>query len=94
MQLLKYRGKFTVIIVPLFLSEKWLRIQTMKTKSSSFVLAAEILIITLFHVVKIKQSEKHPAEMASARESKNITIPRLVHHDKTGIEYMLVNLVK
>ena len=66
----------------------------MKSNSSSYVLAAEILIIILFHAVKIKQSDKHPGEMAFAHGAKTIIQPKLVTQDKTGTEYMLVNLVK
>jgi hypothetical protein len=66
----------------------------MKTNSSSYVLAAEILIIVLFHVVKIKQSEKHPAEMAFTPVSKTVALPKLGTQNKTSTEYMLVNLVK
>ena len=66
----------------------------MKTNSSSYVLAAEILIVILFHVVKIKQSEKHPGEMAFAQGTKTVSLPKLVTQSKTGTEYMLVNLVK
>jgi hypothetical protein len=66
----------------------------MKTKSSSYVLAVEILIVTLFHVVKIKQAEKHPAELAFSPASKNILVHKPVMENKTGTEYMLVNLVK
>ena len=66
----------------------------MKSKSSSYVLAAEILIIILFHAVKIKQSEKHPAEMVFARDAKPAALPKMVNQNKPGTEYMLVNLVK
>ena len=66
----------------------------MKSNSSSYVLAAEILIVILFHVVKIKQSEKHPGEMAFAQGAKTVAMPKLVTQNKTGAEYMLVNLVK
>ncbi|HLA58935.1 MAG TPA: hypothetical protein VK622_09250 [Puia sp.] len=66
----------------------------MKSNSSSYVLAAEILIIILFHAVKIKQSEKHPVEMAFAHGSKTVALPKMVNQNKTGTEYMLVNLVK
>jgi hypothetical protein len=66
----------------------------MKSNSSSYILAAEILIIILFHAVKIKQSEKHPGEMAFAQGAKTVTLPKLVTQNKTGTEYMLVNLVK
>jgi hypothetical protein len=66
----------------------------MKTKSSGYVLAVEILIVILFHTVKIKQSEKHPAEMAFSTVNKNISLPKPVMENRTGTEYMLVNLVK
>jgi hypothetical protein len=79
---------------PYPLGKKLLRIQTMKSNSSSYVLAAEILIVILFHVVKIKQSEKHPGEMAFAQGAKTVAMPKLVTQNKTGAEYMLVNLVK
>ena len=66
----------------------------MKTKSSGYVLAVEILIVILFHAVKIKQSEKHPADMAISTVNKNTSLPKPVMENKTGTEYMLVNLVK
>ena len=66
----------------------------MKSNSSSYVLAAEILIVILFHAVKIKQSEKHPGEMAYTPPSRSVILPKLVNQNKTGTEYMLVNLVK
>jgi hypothetical protein len=66
----------------------------MKFNSSSYVLAAEILIIILFHAVKIKQSEKHPGEIAFTQGAKTVALPKLVTQNKTGTEYMLVNLVK
>jgi hypothetical protein len=66
----------------------------MKTNSSSYVLAAEILIIILFHAVKIKQTEKHPGEMAYTHGARTVALPKLVTQNKTSTEYMLVNLVK
>jgi hypothetical protein len=66
----------------------------MKSNSSSYVLAAEILIVILFHVVKIKQTEKHQSEMAFTPVNKTVTLPKLVTQNKSGTEYMLVNLVK
>ena len=66
----------------------------MKSNSSSYVLAAEILIIILFHAVKIKQSEKHTGEMAYSGAIKTVTIPKMASQNKSGSEYMLVNLVK
>ena len=66
----------------------------MKANSSSYVLAAEILIIILFHAVKIKQSEKHTGEMAFTHGVKTVVLPKMVTQNKGGTEYMLVNLVK
>ena len=66
----------------------------MKTNPSSYVLAAEILIIILFHAVKIRQSEKHPAEMSYTESQDQRPLPKLATENKTGTEYMLVNLVK
>ena len=66
----------------------------MKANSSSYVLAAEILIIILFHAVKIKQSEKHTGEMAFTNGAKNVALPKMVTQNKNGTEYLLVNLFK
>ncbi len=65
----------------------------MKTTPSRYVLTVEILIIILFHVVKIKQSEKHSADMAFSANSKNIPSVKPVAGNHS-IQYMLVNLVK
>ena len=66
----------------------------MKTNPSRYVLLAEILIIILFHVVKIKQAEKHPADMAFAPTVNNMPIPKLPIENKSGVEYILVNLFR
>ena len=66
----------------------------MKSKSSSYVLAAEILIIILFHVVKIKQSEKQSGDMVFTPAVRAVTLPKMDTKNKTGTEYILVNLVK
>jgi hypothetical protein len=66
----------------------------MKTNPSSYVLAIEILIITLFHVVKIKQAEKHPDEIVFTHVIKAIPLHKPVVENKSGSEYMLVNLIK
>ena len=76
------------------LSKKLLGIQNMKTNSSSYVLAAEILIIILFHAVKIRQTEKHVSEMAFTHSVRAVSLPKMVTQNKNGTEYMLVNLVK
>ncbi len=55
LQFLKYWRKFTVRVRTLIrLSSKIVKIQTMKTNPSRYVLVAEILIIILFHAVKIR----------------------------------------
>lgn len=66
----------------------------MKTNPSSYVLAAEILTIVLFHAVKIKQAEKHLADTAFIHASKTRILHKPAVENKPGTEYMLVNLVK
>jgi hypothetical protein len=66
----------------------------MKTTPSRYVLAVEILTIILLHVVKIRQAEKHPADMAFNPTVKNMPIIKPVKENKPGAEFMLVNLVK
>ena len=66
----------------------------MKTKTSSFVLAAEILTIILFHAVKINQAQKHPADTAFTTSNKTVALHRQPVENKSGFEYMLVNLIK
>jgi len=66
----------------------------MKTNSSSYVLAAEIITIILFHAVKMKQTEKHPADMVYSRTAKSILIHQPTGEKKPATEYMLANLVK
>ena len=66
----------------------------MKTKPSHYVLAVEILAIVLFHAVKIKKAEKHPADIVYTPVNKTVNIQKPVVENKTGFEYMLVNLVK
>jgi hypothetical protein len=64
----------------------------MKIKPSCYVLAAEILTITLFHVVKIRQAEKHPAEIVFSKAYKALPLPPPVAENKTGMEYALENM--
>jgi hypothetical protein len=66
----------------------------MKITPSRYVLAAEIITIFLFHLVKIKQAEKHPADIVFAQTAKNMALHKPVVENKTGFEYMLVNLIK
>jgi hypothetical protein len=66
----------------------------MKTNPSHYVLAAELLIIILFHAVKIKQGEKHPSDTAFVPATKNMTLHKPFTENKTSIEFMLVNLIK
>ncbi|HTB26667.1 MAG TPA: hypothetical protein VK711_14945 [Puia sp.] len=66
----------------------------MKTKPSHYVLAAEVLIIILFHTVKIRQEEKHSSDTAFVPDIKTITRHKPVLENRNNIEYMLVNLIK
>ncbi len=66
----------------------------MKTKPSHYVLAFEILTIILFHAVKIKNAEKHPADIVYTPAVQNMPLHKAVVENKNGVEYMLVNLVK
>jgi hypothetical protein len=66
----------------------------MKTNRSSYILAAEILTIILFHAVKIRQSEKHPAEMAFSESGKNVVVHQPQMEKKTGTVFMMADLVK
>jgi hypothetical protein len=66
----------------------------MKTKTSSYVLALEILIIILFHAAKINQAEKHPADTAFTQSARTVALRRQAAENKSGFEYMLVNLIK
>ncbi len=66
----------------------------MKTNPSHFILAAEVIIIILFHTVKIRQNEKHSVDIAFTRTSKtkNLRIPEI--ENKTAMEYMLAKMIK
>jgi hypothetical protein len=66
----------------------------MKIKPSYYVLVAEILTITLFHVVKIRQAERHPAEIVFVKAYKELPLLQPVTENKTGTDYVLENLVK
>jgi hypothetical protein len=66
----------------------------MKTNPSHYVLAAELLIIILFHAVKIKRDERHPADSAFVPLIKNSARYKPAIENKTSIEFMLVNLIK
>jgi hypothetical protein len=66
----------------------------MKIKPSYYVLVAEILTITLFHVVKFRQTERHPAEMVFTKANKTLTLHQLQTEIKNGMEYAVGNLVK
>jgi len=66
----------------------------MKITPSRYVLAAEILTIFLFHLVKIKQAEKHPADIVFVQTSKREAVHKPIVEDKTGLTYLLVNLIK
>jgi hypothetical protein len=66
----------------------------MKSNLSKYILAAEILAIIIFHAVKIKQEEKPPVETVFERFNKNIPLQKPAIGDQSGIEYMLLNLIK
>ena len=66
----------------------------MKIKPSYYVLVAEILTITLFHVVKFRQAERHPAEIVYTKAFKAIPIHQTLPENKTGINYAIEYLVK
>ena len=66
----------------------------MKANRSSYILAAEILTIILFHAVKIKQSEKHPAEMVFSESGKNAVVHQPQMEKKAGSVIMMADLVK
>jgi hypothetical protein len=66
----------------------------MKANPSRYVLAAEILAIILFHVVKFKKNEKESADMVFSPVNKTAPFHKPAIVNKSGIEYMLVNLMK
>ena len=66
----------------------------MKAKSSSYVLAAEILTITLFHVVKIRQTEPHQTDIVFSKNFKPSPLHQPVVEDKSGMVYALEHLIK
>jgi hypothetical protein len=66
----------------------------MKNKTSSYVLAAEILTVILFHAVKINQAEKHPVDIVFNQTGKTIALHKPATEKNSGFAYMLVNLVK
>jgi hypothetical protein len=66
----------------------------MKTTPSRYVLAVEILTIILLHAVKIRQAEKHPADMAFNPTANSMQITKPVVENKPGAEFILLNLVK
>ncbi len=65
----------------------------MKTNRSRYLLAAEILTIVLFHVVKFKQTEKHSGDLVLSNR-KTMPLPKPAAETKAATEYMFVNLVK
>ena len=68
----------------------------MKANSSHYILVAEIITIVLFHAVKIRQTEKHPVDIAfsKAASAKNLILPHPAKETKSDVEFMLVNLTK
>jgi hypothetical protein len=66
----------------------------MKTTPSRYVLVAEIITIILFHAVKIRQAEKHSAEIVFMQSPNHSTGHKSTAEDRSNAEYMLVNLIK
>jgi hypothetical protein len=66
----------------------------MKITPSSCVLVAELFTIFLFHLVKIKQAEKHPVETVLTHTATVKPVHQPVTDNKSGFEYMLVSLIK
>ena len=66
----------------------------MKIKPSCYVLAAEILTITLFHVVKIRQAESHQTDIVFNKEFKTTPLRQPVAENKSGMVYVLEHLIR
>lgn len=66
----------------------------MKIKPSCYVLAVEILTITLFHVVKIRQAESHQTDIVFSKDYKTTPLQQPVTENKSGIAYFLEYLIK
>ncbi len=66
----------------------------MKTKLSYYVLLAEIITIVLFHVVKTKQTEKHPSDIVYTPIARKDTLHVVVIENNAAIAYMLMSFVK
>jgi hypothetical protein len=66
----------------------------MKTKLSYYVLLAEIITIVLFHIVKIKQTEKHLSDIVYTHTIQKDTLHVVVIKNNTAMAYMLMRLVK
>jgi hypothetical protein len=67
----------------------------MKKNLSGFVLAAEILIVILFHTLKNRESETVPTENAVVKVSKSVVnIPKSALLLKIKPEYFFVNMLK
>jgi len=67
----------------------------MKIKPSYCVLVAEILTITLFHVVKIRQAEQHPpVDIVFSKSYIAVPLHQPVMENKSGMVYALEHLVK
>jgi hypothetical protein len=67
----------------------------MKKNQSGLILAAEILIVILFHVYKIRQNENILPENALVRMSKGaVNISKSALNFKSNPEYFFVNVLK
>jgi hypothetical protein len=65
----------------------------MKIKSSCYVLAVEILTITMFHVFKVRQAEIHQTDIVSTKEYKT-PLHQPVSEKKSDMVYVLEHLIK
>ena len=66
----------------------------MKIKPSYYVLVAEIVTITLFHAVKIRQAERRPAEIEFTKADKLLPFHQPVTENKAVQDFVFGNLVK
>jgi hypothetical protein len=66
----------------------------MKTKPSHYVLVAEILIITLFHAAKIRNTVKPSPEIVFTPIIKTVTLHKPIIENNAVMTEMLIHLIK
>jgi hypothetical protein len=66
----------------------------MKTKPSHYVLVAEILIIALFHAVKIRHTTKPSPEIVFTHIVKTATLQRPTIENNAVMTEMLIHLIR